>query len=173
MSRTWGLLTILLSLRCETDSSSVKWMSPRWMMAASIENNCDTSFKKGWTVEHNFPVRQKCYMKELNTWNDCTAQNYSPPSIKVWTYIKRRLIGLREGLHLSSLYFMCKFYSPRDWSQWCQSIFEPLQTCVCFQECIPSLEGFALLFGGSWKRDERQSACHFFSIACQKLSGIP
>ena len=50
MSRTWGLLTILLSLRCETDSSSVKWMSPRWMMAASIENNCDTSFKKGWQL---------------------------------------------------------------------------------------------------------------------------
>ena len=29
ISKTCGLLTILLSLRCETDSSSVKWMSPR------------------------------------------------------------------------------------------------------------------------------------------------
>ena len=172
MSRTWGLLTILLSLRCETDSSSVKWMSPRWMMAASIENNCDTSFKKGWQLGIIFTVRHECYMEELDTWNDCTAQKYSPPSFKVSTHIKENLSIWRKAfisVHFTSWASFIHLMTEANDVKASLNLFKLASVSKSAYQVLkvsPSCLEVA-------ERDERQSACQFFSIACQKLSGIP
>ena len=58
--RACGLVTMLLSLRCETDSSSVKWISPRWMIAARMENSCETSYKT--------TPKLSCHVSDLFHW---------------------------------------------------------------------------------------------------------
>ena len=58
--RACGLVTMLLSLRCETDSSSVKWISPRWMIAARMENSCETSYKT--------TAKLSCHVSDVFHW---------------------------------------------------------------------------------------------------------
>ena len=74
ISKTCGLLTMLLSLKCETDSSSVKWMSPRWITAARTENSCDTScciykVKLQRVIRLSLDLKGVCSLNTLATWN--------------------------------------------------------------------------------------------------------
>ena len=127
ISKPCGLLTMLLSLRCETDSSSVKRMSPRWMIAARTENSCETS---------------------------CSVQDQSLTLLRRHFALQKIMEGFLHLINVS-LVNCLQFHSPHDWSQWCQNIFELLQTYVCYPACTPSLAGFVLLSVGSWTRKKK------------------